>query len=38
MGVAMGNAIDDLKKRADYVTMGIDDGGIEYALKAFGLL
>ena len=37
-GVAMGNAIDDLKKRADFVTLGIDDGGIEYALKNLGLL
>ncbi|MCM1121640.1 MAG: Cof-type HAD-IIB family hydrolase [Eubacterium sp.] len=38
VGVAMGNAIADLKSRADFVTKGIDEGGIEYALKALGLL
>lgn len=38
IGVAMGNAIDGLKKRADFVTLGMDDSGIEYALRNFGLL
>ena len=38
VGVAMGNAVDALKKQADYVTSGIDEDGIECALNAFGLL
>lgn len=38
VGVAMGNALDALKKRADYVTSGIDEGGIARALEALGLL
>lgn len=38
VGVAMGNAIDTLKERADYVTTGIDENGIEHALQKYGLL
>lgn len=38
VGIAMGNAIEELKKRADYVTAGIDEDGIECALKNLGLL
>lgn len=38
VGVAMGNAIDDLKKRAGFVTRDIDDDGIAYALSELGLL
>ena len=38
IGVAMGNAVDALKKQADYVTAGIDEDGIERALRLFGLL
>lgn len=38
VGVAMGNAIDDLKERANFVTRDIDDDGIAYALKELGLL
>lgn len=38
IGVAMGNAVDALQKQADYVTSGIDEDGIERALKVFGLL
>ena len=38
IGVAMGNAVDALKKQADYVTSGIDEDGIERTLKVFGLL
>lgn len=38
IGVAMGNAIDDLKKQADYTTTGIDEDGIEHALKELKLL
>lgn len=38
VGVAMGNAINDLKKAADYVTTDIDDDGIYNALKHFELI
>ena len=38
VGVAMGNAIEDIKKQADYVTTGIDEDGIEHALQELGLL
>lgn len=34
----MGNGIDELKKKADYVTKDILDHGIESALKHFGLI
>lgn len=37
-GVAMGNASDDLKRYADYVTKAIDDDGIAYALEELGLI
>ena len=38
IGVAMGNAIDDLKKEADFVTTSVDEDGIRYALSHFGLI
>ena len=38
IGVAMGNAIDDLKKEADFVTTSVDEDGILYALSHFGLI
>lgn len=38
VGVAMGNAIDTLKERADHVTTEIDQNGIEHALQKYGLL
>lgn len=38
IGVAMGNAWDNVKACADYVTDDIDDDGIEKALKHFGLI
>ena len=38
IGVAMGNAIDDLKKEADFVTTSVDEDGIRYALNHFGLI
>lgn len=38
IGVAMGNAARALKEQADYVTSGVDEDGIEGALKVFGLL
>ena len=31
--VAMGNAVDSLKQRADYITSDIDAGGLEEAIK-----
>lgn len=37
-GIAMGNACEELKKVADFTTKNIEDDGIEYALKAYGLL
>lgn len=38
IGVAMGNACDELKSVADYVTLSVDDDGVEWALKKFGLI
>ena len=38
IGVAMGNAIDDLKSRADYVTTSVDDDGILNALRHFNVI
>lgn len=38
IGVAMGNANDNVKKIADYVTKDVDDNGIESALIHFGVL
>lgn len=37
-GVAMGNASDDVKDKASYVTTHIDEDGIENALKHYGLV
>lgn len=37
-GVAMGNAADDVKQAADYVTSAIDDDGVARALQHFGLI
>lgn len=38
VGVAMGNAVPDLKKVADYITESVDNDGIFLGLKHFGLL
>ena len=38
IGVAMGNAVDGLKDRADFVTKDIDEDGIAYALEQLGLI
>lgn len=38
VGVAMGNAIDDLKKEADFVTTSVDEDGILNALRHYGLI
>ena len=38
IGIAMGNAIDDLKRQADYVTTSVDDDGILNALRHFEVI
>ena len=38
VGVAMGNAIDELKQQADYVTTSVDDDGILNALRHFDVI
>lgn len=38
IGVAMGNAGDNVKEIADYITADVDDHGIEKALIHFGLI
>lgn len=38
IGVAMGNAEEETKQAADYVTSDIDEDGIAKALKHFGLI
>ena len=35
--VAMGNAIDELKEKADYVTTNVDEDGIYNACEYLGL-
>lgn len=38
IGVAMGNAKEEVKQAADYVTAAIDDDGIAKAMKHFGII
>lgn len=38
IGVAMGNAADDVKAAADYVTTHVDDNGIANALRHYGAI
>lgn len=38
IGVAMGNAEDEVKQVADYVTSSVDDDGVMNALRHFGIL
>jgi hydroxymethylpyrimidine pyrophosphatase-like HAD family hydrolase len=38
IGVAMGNAGDNVKEVADFVTEEVDNHGVEAALVHFGLL
>ena len=38
IGIAMGNAKDDVKAAADYVTASVDEDGIYKALKYFGVI
>ena len=37
-GVAMGNAVEQVKAHADYITATVDDDGISRALKHFGII
>ena len=37
LGVAMGNAGDFLKERADYVTLTNSENGVAYAIRKFVL-
>ena len=38
IGVAMGNAEDEVKRAADYVTDAVDEDGVEKALRHFGVI
>lgn len=38
IGIAMGNACDELKQNADYVTKNIHEDGFEYAFKHLNLI
>ena len=38
IGVAMGNALDSLKRVADYTTTSVDDDGVLRALRHFGIV
>lgn len=38
IGVAMENAREDVKEIADFITTSVDDDGITYALKYYGVL
>lgn len=38
IGIAMGNAKDDVKQVADYITASVDEDGIAKALKHFGII
>ncbi len=38
LGIAMGNAHPDVQKHADFVTKSIDQDGVEYAMRHFGLI
>ena len=38
IGVAMGNACEELKNAADFITESVDEDGVERALKHFGLI
>ena len=38
IGIAMGNATDDVKDAADYITLGCEEDGIVHALKHYGII
>jgi 5-amino-6-(5-phospho-D-ribitylamino)uracil phosphatase len=38
IGVAMGNAVSELKDRADFISKSNDENGIIFALQQFGII
>lgn len=38
IGIAMGNGCEEVKEAADFVTHRIENDGVEYALKHFGII
>ena len=38
IGIAMGNASDEVKKYADYITDSVDEDGVFKALKHFNVI
>ncbi len=38
IGIAMGNAMDEVKQVADYITASVDDNGVLKALQHYGLI
>jgi hydroxymethylpyrimidine pyrophosphatase-like HAD family hydrolase len=38
IGVAMGNALESLKREADYTTTSVDEDGVFNALLHFGMI
>ena len=38
IGVAMGNAVDEVKEHANYITTSVDEDGIANALKHFSVI
>ena len=38
IGIAMGNATDDVKDAADYITSGCEEDGIVHALKHYEII
>ena len=38
VGVAMGNAKEDVQAKADFITKSVDDDGVAYALRHYGLI
>lgn len=38
IGVAMGNASDEVKQHADFITKTVDEEGIKFALQHFGII
>lgn len=37
LGIAMGNAVEEVKQAADYITKSNDENGLAYAIKKFVL-
>lgn len=38
IGIAMGNATDTMKSISDFITLNVDEGGIEFGLKHYKLI